>query len=107
MLAVLEGQWENALIFDVFPGSVPSLSFWPLRRHLGVLDSLATCSVLFEKRFDQALSCFPASHKASQAASALEGMGRKEEEDEDDCGSWKKQTTNIRKTFIFMEVLGS
>lgn len=34
-------------------------------------------------------------------------MGRKEEEDEDDCGSWKKQTTNIRKTFIFMEVLGS
>ncbi|KAL6042056.1 hypothetical protein STEG23_022046 [Scotinomys teguina] len=33
-------------------------------------------------------------------------MGRKEEE-EDDCGSWKKQTTNIRKTFIFMEVLGS
>ncbi|XP_006834112.1 PREDICTED: calcium/calmodulin-dependent protein kinase type 1G [Chrysochloris asiatica] len=31
-------------------------------------------------------------------------MGRKEE---DDCSSWKKQTTNIRKTFIFMEVLGS
>uniref|UniRef100_A0A8C6QFS8 Calcium/calmodulin-dependent protein kinase I gamma n=1 Tax=Nannospalax galili TaxID=1026970 RepID=A0A8C6QFS8_NANGA len=31
-------------------------------------------------------------------------MGRKEEED---CSSWKKQTTNIRKTFIFMEVLGS
>ncbi|XP_023422929.1 calcium/calmodulin-dependent protein kinase type 1G isoform X3 [Cavia porcellus] len=31
-------------------------------------------------------------------------MGRKEE---DDCSSWKKQTTNIRKTFIFIEVLGS
>ncbi|KAF6074107.1 calcium/calmodulin dependent protein kinase IG [Phyllostomus discolor] len=31
-------------------------------------------------------------------------MGRKEDED---CSSWKKQTTNIRKTFIFMEVLGS
>ncbi|XP_021098073.1 calcium/calmodulin-dependent protein kinase type 1G isoform X2 [Heterocephalus glaber] len=31
-------------------------------------------------------------------------MGRKAEED---CSSWKKQTTNIRKTFIFMEVLGS
>uniref|UniRef100_A0A673TDA9 Calcium/calmodulin-dependent protein kinase type 1G n=1 Tax=Suricata suricatta TaxID=37032 RepID=A0A673TDA9_SURSU len=30
-------------------------------------------------------------------------MGRKEE----DSSSWKKQTTNIRKTFIFMEVLGS
>ncbi|KAM7336745.1 hypothetical protein ACRRTK_005238 [Alexandromys fortis] len=44
---------------------------------------------------------------ASQAASTLEGMGQKEEEEDDDCGSWKKQTTNIRKTFIFMEVLGS
>ncbi|NWH39866.1 KCC1G kinase, partial [Chloropsis hardwickii] len=31
-------------------------------------------------------------------------MGRKEE---DDSGSWKKQTSNIRKTFIFMEALGS
>ncbi|NXR45980.1 KCC1G kinase, partial [Hippolais icterina] len=31
-------------------------------------------------------------------------MGRKEEED---SGSWKKQTSNIRKTFIFMEALGS
>ncbi|NXG63299.1 KCC1G kinase, partial [Hemiprocne comata] len=31
-------------------------------------------------------------------------MGRKEEEDS--C-SWKKQTSNIRKTFIFMEALGS
>uniref|UniRef100_A0A8D1NJL1 calcium/calmodulin-dependent protein kinase n=1 Tax=Sus scrofa TaxID=9823 RepID=A0A8D1NJL1_PIG len=37
-------------------------------------------------------------------ASTLEAMGRKEDED---CSSWKKQTTNIRKTFIFMEVLGS
>ncbi|XP_068930864.1 calcium/calmodulin-dependent protein kinase type 1G isoform X1 [Petaurus breviceps papuanus] len=37
-------------------------------------------------------------------ASTLEAMGRKEE---DDCSSWKKQTTNIRKTFIFMEALGS
>ncbi|GAB1285912.1 Calcium/calmodulin-dependent protein kinase type 1G [Apodemus speciosus] len=41
---------------------------------------------------------------SSQAVSTLEDMGRKEEED---CSSWKKQTTNIRKTFIFMEVLGS
>nr|XP_014335475.1 PREDICTED: calcium/calmodulin-dependent protein kinase type 1G [Bos mutus] len=41
---------------------------------------------------------------ASPEASTLEAMGRKEE---DDCSSWKKQTTNIRKTFIFMEVLGS
>ncbi|XP_008983859.1 calcium/calmodulin-dependent protein kinase type 1G isoform X1 [Callithrix jacchus] len=41
---------------------------------------------------------------ASSEASTLEAMGRKEE---DDCSSWKKQTTNIRKTFIFMEVLGS
>ncbi|NXU45822.1 KCC1G kinase, partial [Drymodes brunneopygia] len=31
-------------------------------------------------------------------------MGRKEE---DGSGSWKKQTSNIRKTFIFMEALGS
>ncbi|NXX20938.1 KCC1G kinase, partial [Podargus strigoides] len=31
-------------------------------------------------------------------------MGRKEE---DDGSSWKKQTSNIRKTFIFMEALGS
>ncbi|XP_062461517.1 calcium/calmodulin-dependent protein kinase type 1G [Pezoporus occidentalis] len=31
-------------------------------------------------------------------------MGRKEE---DDSSSWKKQTNNIRKTFIFMEALGS
>ncbi|NXO44108.1 KCC1G kinase, partial [Locustella ochotensis] len=31
-------------------------------------------------------------------------MGRKEEED---SGCWKKQTSNIRKTFIFMEALGS
>ncbi|NXF30157.1 KCC1G kinase, partial [Nyctibius bracteatus] len=31
-------------------------------------------------------------------------MGRKEEED---SSCWKKQTTNIRKTFIFMEALGS
>ncbi|NXF44598.1 KCC1G kinase, partial [Oceanites oceanicus] len=31
-------------------------------------------------------------------------MGRKEE---DDSSSWKKQTSNIRKTFIFMEALGS
>ncbi|NWZ41053.1 KCC1G kinase, partial [Brachypodius atriceps] len=31
-------------------------------------------------------------------------MGRKEEEE---SGSWKKQTSNIRKTFIFMEALGS
>ncbi|XP_010173095.1 calcium/calmodulin-dependent protein kinase type 1G [Antrostomus carolinensis] len=31
-------------------------------------------------------------------------MGRKEE---DDSNSWKKQTNNIRKTFIFMESLGS
>ncbi|CAN8199935.1 unnamed protein product [Coccothraustes coccothraustes] len=31
-------------------------------------------------------------------------MGRKEEEG---SGSWKKQTSNIRKTFIFMEALGS
>ncbi|XP_010000058.1 PREDICTED: calcium/calmodulin-dependent protein kinase type 1G [Chaetura pelagica] len=31
-------------------------------------------------------------------------MGRKEEED---SSSWKKQTSNIRKTFIFMEALGS
>ncbi|NXW44302.1 KCC1G kinase, partial [Nyctiprogne leucopyga] len=30
-------------------------------------------------------------------------MGRKEEDD----SNWKKQTTNIRKTFIFMESLGS
>ncbi|XP_054546219.1 calcium/calmodulin-dependent protein kinase type 1G isoform X7 [Talpa occidentalis] len=42
--------------------------------------------------------------KASPEASTLEVMGRQEEQD---CGSWKKQTTNIRKTFIFMEVLGS
>ncbi|XP_051004127.1 calcium/calmodulin-dependent protein kinase type 1G [Acomys russatus] len=48
--------------------------------------------------------CQAGSVSASQAASTLEGMGRKEEED---CSSWKKQTTNIRKTFIFMEVLGS
>ncbi|NXU47606.1 KCC1G kinase, partial [Turnix velox] len=32
-------------------------------------------------------------------------MGRKEEEDS--SSSWKKQTSNIRKTFIFMEALGS
>ncbi|XP_038605693.1 calcium/calmodulin-dependent protein kinase type 1G isoform X2 [Tachyglossus aculeatus] len=38
------------------------------------------------------------------SASTLEAMGHKEE---DDCSSWKKQTNNIRKTFIFMEVLGS
>ncbi|XP_074706279.1 calcium/calmodulin-dependent protein kinase type 1G [Strix aluco] len=31
-------------------------------------------------------------------------MGRKEEEE---SSSWKKQTSNIRKTFIFMEALGS
>ncbi|NXX42489.1 KCC1G kinase, partial [Tricholaema leucomelas] len=31
-------------------------------------------------------------------------MGRKEE---DESSSWKKQTSNIRKTFIFMEALGS
>ncbi|NXI14568.1 KCC1G kinase, partial [Irena cyanogastra] len=31
-------------------------------------------------------------------------MGRKEEEG---SGSWKKQTSNIRKTFTFMEALGS
>ncbi|NXN78102.1 KCC1G kinase, partial [Bombycilla garrulus] len=31
-------------------------------------------------------------------------MGRKEE---DGSSSWKKQTSNIRKTFIFMEALGS
>ncbi|KAM6041212.1 calcium/calmodulin-dependent protein kinase type 1G isoform 2-T2 [Theristicus caerulescens] len=31
-------------------------------------------------------------------------MGRKEE---DNSSSWKKQTSNIRKTFIFMEALGS
>uniref|UniRef100_A0A8U7NNS4 Calcium/calmodulin-dependent protein kinase type 1G n=1 Tax=Corvus moneduloides TaxID=1196302 RepID=A0A8U7NNS4_CORMO len=31
-------------------------------------------------------------------------MGRKEE---DDSSSWKKQTSNIRTTFIFMEALGS
>uniref|UniRef100_A0A8B9PQF4 Calcium/calmodulin-dependent protein kinase type 1G n=1 Tax=Apteryx owenii TaxID=8824 RepID=A0A8B9PQF4_APTOW len=31
-------------------------------------------------------------------------MGRKEE---DDSSSWKKQTSNIRKNFIFMEALGS
>ncbi|NWI48269.1 KCC1G kinase, partial [Picathartes gymnocephalus] len=31
-------------------------------------------------------------------------MGRKEEED---SSSWKKQTSNIRKTFVFMEALGS
>ncbi|NWT60197.1 KCC1G kinase, partial [Erythrocercus mccallii] len=31
-------------------------------------------------------------------------MGRKEEEE---SGCWKKQTNNIRKTFIFMEALGS
>lgn len=37
-------------------------------------------------------------------ASTLEEMGRKEE---DDSSSWKKQTSNIRKTFIFMEALGS
>ncbi|XP_075766160.1 calcium/calmodulin-dependent protein kinase type 1G isoform X2 [Pelodiscus sinensis] len=37
-------------------------------------------------------------------ASALEKMGRKEV---DDTRSWKKQTNNIRKTFIFMEALGS
>ncbi|RLV64424.1 hypothetical protein DV515_00017507, partial [Chloebia gouldiae] len=37
-------------------------------------------------------------------ASTLEEMGRKEE---DGSGSWKKQTSNIRKTFIFMEALGS
>ncbi|OXB54601.1 hypothetical protein ASZ78_004041, partial [Callipepla squamata] len=37
-------------------------------------------------------------------ASTLEEMGRKEE---DDGSSWKKQTSNIRKTFIFMEALGS
>lgn len=62
-------------------------------------------------RDDGLLSCvtrvltgsFPPCLKASPAASALEAMGRKED---DDLGSWK-QTTNIRKTFIFMEVLGS
>ncbi|XP_019369593.1 PREDICTED: calcium/calmodulin-dependent protein kinase type 1G isoform X1 [Gavialis gangeticus] len=37
-------------------------------------------------------------------ASTLEKMGRMEE---DDSRSWKKQTSNIRKTFIFMEALGS
>ncbi|XP_044123428.1 calcium/calmodulin-dependent protein kinase type 1G isoform X2 [Neovison vison] len=42
--------------------------------------------------------------QASPKASTLEAMGRKED---DDGSSWKKQTTNIRKTFIFMEVLGS
>ncbi|XP_010293467.1 PREDICTED: calcium/calmodulin-dependent protein kinase type 1G [Phaethon lepturus] len=31
-------------------------------------------------------------------------MGRKED---DDSSSWKKQTSNIRKTFVFMEALGS
>jgi hypothetical protein len=63
---------------------------------------------LFEQLFDQTLSFFSSSispsNKASLEASTLEAMGRKEE---DDCSSWKKQTTNIRKTFIFMEVLGS
>ncbi|XP_060040809.1 calcium/calmodulin-dependent protein kinase type 1G isoform X2 [Erinaceus europaeus] len=36
-------------------------------------------------------------------ASSLEPLGRPGEE----LSSWKRQTTNIRKTFIFMEVLGS
>ncbi|XP_060628825.2 calcium/calmodulin-dependent protein kinase type 1G isoform X1 [Anolis sagrei] len=35
---------------------------------------------------------------------ALEKMGHKQEEG---VNPWKKQTTNIRKTFIFMEALGS
>ncbi|KAG8504397.1 Calcium/calmodulin-dependent protein kinase type 1G [Galemys pyrenaicus] len=41
---------------------------------------------------------------ASPDAPTAEAMGRKEELG---CSSWRKQTTNIRKTFIFMEVLGS
>lgn len=90
--------------FCHFSGSTPRLSFWPLHHDLGVSDSFATCSVFFEKHSDQTLSFSPPPHEASQAASTLEDMGRKEEED---CSSWKKQTTNIRKTFIFMEVLGS
>jgi len=50
-----------------------------------------------------ALSSLPLS-AAAFPASTLEEMGRKEE---DDSSSWKKQTSNIRKTFIFMEALGS
>lgn len=50
-----------------------------------------------------ALSSLPLS-PAVFPASTLEEMGRKEE---DDSSSWKKQTSNIRKTFIFMEALGS
>ena len=50
-----------------------------------------------------ALSSLPLS-PAAFPASTLEEMGRKEE---DDSSSWKKQTSNIRKTFIFMEALGS
>lgn len=103
--AILECKWERECsYFCHFPGSAPSLSFWPLHHDLCVSDPFATCSVLTEKHSDRTLSSFPPSHPASQAASTLEEMGRKEEED---CGSWKKQTTNIRKTFIFMEVLGS
>lgn len=105
ILAILECKWERECsYFCHFPGSAPSLSFWTLHHDLGVSDPLATCSVLYEKQSDRTLSSFPLSHQATQAASTLEDMGRKEEED---CGSWKKQTTNIRKTFIFMEVLGS
>lgn len=37
--------------------------------------------------------------------STIDKMGHKEEE-EDGC-IWKKQTNNIRDTFVFMEVLGS
>ncbi|XP_062975532.1 calcium/calmodulin-dependent protein kinase type 1G [Elgaria multicarinata webbii] len=40
------------------------------------------------------------------SATTLEKMGRNQEEVEEG-GSWKKQTSNIRKTFIFMEALGS
>lgn len=90
--------------FCHFPGSAPSRSFWPLHHNLGVSDPSATCSVFYKKHSDRTLSFSPPSREASQAASTLEDMGRKEEED---CSSWKKQTTNIRKTFIFMEVLGS
>lgn len=98
-------MWESVLIFATFQVLLPVFSFWPLLHHdLGVSYSLATCPVLYEKHSDQTVSSFSPSHEASQAVSTLEDMGRKEEED---CSSWKKQTTNIRKTFIFMEVLGS
>ncbi|XP_042321347.1 calcium/calmodulin-dependent protein kinase type 1G isoform X2 [Sceloporus undulatus] len=53
-----------------------------------------------EERMRSEMDC----STSENSASALEKKGHKQEEE---SNSWKKQTTNIRKTFIFMEALGS